>query len=126
MDFRIAAGDDWYEITADGVDVGRTLALKSKWNTAAAALTCVTAFFQAVQALLAAFRAPNVVWPAFTFMMVDPLGFSSTRFDARVMPLRHGVVWGRNQDKTATARLRNPLGTDPRSAMLDRKTMRGA
>jgi hypothetical protein len=54
IDFRITAGDDSYEIIADGVDVGRTLALQSKWNTSAAALTCVAAFFQAVQALLAA------------------------------------------------------------------------
>jgi hypothetical protein len=51
LGFRMALGDDdSYEVIADGIDVGRTLALQSRWNTAAAAFACAAAFFQALQA----------------------------------------------------------------------------
>jgi predicted MFS family arabinose efflux permease len=37
----------------DGVDIGRTLSLQSKWNTAAAAFACAAAIFQATLAWFA-------------------------------------------------------------------------
>ena len=52
VEFRLSrAYDGSYQLIANGVDVARTLALQSKWNTAAAAFACVAAIFQALQAL---------------------------------------------------------------------------
>jgi hypothetical protein len=51
VEFRLSlAYDGSYQLIANGVDVARTLALQSKWNTAAAAFACVAAIFQALQA----------------------------------------------------------------------------
>jgi hypothetical protein len=51
--FRLSLSyDENYQLIADGVDVGKTLPLQSKWNTSAAAFACAAAVLQGVQTLL--------------------------------------------------------------------------
>jgi hypothetical protein len=54
VDFRQTVGDEPSDnqLVVDGVDVGRTSALQSRWNAKAAAAACVAALFQAWQASL--------------------------------------------------------------------------
>lgn len=59
VDFRLAIGDEGYEIIANGIDVGKTLPLQSKWNMWAALFACGAAICQIAQTMLSTCQCTN-------------------------------------------------------------------